>query len=461
MDIKIYFVKFLLQILLADFAFSAKAVYFDVENYIPKSKRMKAFVRVIKKHISKYNDIKSIDGLSALLKPVQHCPIHMTNFGGIDLPSLDVPTLQMQTKLTVCAGKVFAVSKSLYLRSNKTSLTCIIEIQRGVEASKCPLSHLFADSTRLCVELNFRKFVTRVRPWTCEAVVSFFPKLVPIPNRSYRYHEKVQIQKTVSVFDQDNDSPHHRYILRLLPSYAPINILVTQLTNDSAKPQNWESPNGVGSWFKYSFTEPSKVTKGGEYAENHENSSCRVLPHVLKIEIERSVSQGTICNTKSYTQETRPNGNYFKFLGRPDLAPLDNKFYPTAVSHPLTFEDSRRTIGFIACGSGEIQNLAFRELFCVFDGYVWACLFTINLVIIPVLWCVIDWLSEKNKSKQTAQHSGQQSVFSSRIFFQAVVILLEQGNAFTNKHLNAEAKRWIASALILAAIVLTNSYKYD
>ncbi|CAL8146916.1 unnamed protein product [Orchesella dallaii] len=586
MDIKIYFITILLQILLSEFEFSANPVYVDIQHHIiPKSKQMKPFVSVIKNHISKNNGIKSVDGLSDLLKPVQHCLIHMTNFGGIDLPSLDIPTLQMETKLTICIGDVYAVSQSLDLRSNKTSLTCRIEKHGRLKVlkSKCPLSHLFADSTRLCVELNFRKFVTRIRPWTCEVVVSLFPKLVPIPKRSYSYHKKVQIQKIVTVFDQDYYSPHHRFIRRLLPSYAPINMLVTELTNDSVNPQNWDSPNGVGSWFKYSFmdtsnvhtaynngisrdnyfvifTTPSKLKstfnykvyssrihqicssyslqlklnqgllviefvkvakffiginqeystlanmfdstpiydfvlyssslrdEAGVYKFFYE-STCKNMYLKWALEFQHTGSKSysinwlgeflqilrrnnytilytwdiIICNTKSYTLKIVSNNNFNEFVGRPDLVVLDNRIYPTVVSHPLTFEDSRLTIGFIACGSGKIQNFAFRELFCVFDGYVWACLFTFNLIIIPILWCIIDWLSEKNKpnQNQTAQQSGQQNVLSSRIFFQAVVILLEQGNAFTNKHLNTEAKRWIASVLILAAIVLTNSYKYD
>ncbi|CAL8129430.1 unnamed protein product [Orchesella dallaii] len=155
--------------------------YVDALNFVPKTKTMLQLTKAVKDYAEKYDGFKvdSLDGLSEFLKPVQHCFIHITNFGGVDLPSLNVPSIQMKTKLAVYQNKIYAVSNSLDTRQN-------ITFQKGRNQRgtfPCPLSPLFADSKSLCVALNFRKYVTKIRPWSCEIVVSLFLKQVTILKR--------------------------------------------------------------------------------------------------------------------------------------------------------------------------------------------------------------------------------------------------------------------------------------
>ncbi|CAL8147120.1 unnamed protein product [Orchesella dallaii] len=245
------------------FASSSPAVYVDALKYFPEKKRMSSFAQDVKDYASKYDGFKvhSLEGLNDFLKPVQHCFIHMTNFGGVDLPSLSVPSIQMKTKLAVCADSIYAISSSLDMRKNITSRKDCYQFDNP---PPCPFPPLFAKSLRLCVRINFRKFVTKVRPWTCEVILSLFQKQPTISNRLYSFSGKIQNQNSVIPFEQ-NDFNVVRYIERLLPSYAPINILITEKQDVLACPQNWELPNNFGAWFKYSLMENLRAHSGDSY----------------------------------------------------------------------------------------------------------------------------------------------------------------------------------------------------
>ncbi|CAL8133419.1 unnamed protein product [Orchesella dallaii] len=557
-----------IQLFFAEMVFSQPKVYVDALNFVPKSKGMFKLTKAVKDYVEKYDGFKvdSLDGLGDFLKPVQHCFIHMTNFGGVDLPSLSVPSIQMQTNLAVYQNKIYAISNSLDLR-------------RNVTFQKCPLSRLFADSRRLCVAINFRKFVTKTRPWICEIIVSLFQKQVTILKHRNSFSDNIQIQNSVVPFEARNGKVI-RYIDRLIPSYAPINILIHESDDVAPKHQNLASASNVGIWFKYSLNENLRQVGADRYTisrdtylvasvvpvkvinsvTNFSNRAFKIdnvvallaMPVSQKFDVnfvnaaniyiegkDRSVKQKysmlkhsfdaysiyafifslpafskggvaeqiiyhsickndylnwatTFLSTTSESYSVSLMGEWLQILRRfnytisvvgnivsckaghyifqdmdenldfgasSTVVQLDNKFYPTALSHPIELNDPSRKIGFIACGSRPFHFLAFRELFWVFDMYVWICLCLINFTIIPASVCLVTWLSEKYKSKRNLK--APQLVFSSRIFFQPVIILLEQGSAFTAEHLKVGANKWIAAALILVTIVLSNSYKYD
>ncbi|CAL8146734.1 unnamed protein product [Orchesella dallaii] len=542
---------------------------------------MSSFAKDVNDYASKYDRFKvhSLEGLNDFLKPVQHCFIHMTNFGGVDLPSLNVPSIQMKTKLAVCVNnnKIHAISSSLDLHKNKTfGKYCNI-----IKRLPCPLSPLFADSYRLCVRINFRKFVINTRPWTCEVVISLFQKQAAISRISRQrnsFSVRIQTQNNVIPFEENHYSVV-RYIERQFPSFAPINILMTDNLDVSARPQNWEFPNNFGVWFKYSLMEKFRTNTFDSHRISRDtyfvvlttpislkdhlhtidylvfkiNSvfSLQIIPvfktheiHCLSsanIFMKRNdllmmqkysavtkvfdatsiyeynlISIGEISTMENFIYEYICNSMYLKwattslhafgevysisimgewlqilrrynytifiagekvicklkhhtleateYLGvqaSSTLVQSHNKVYPTSISHPLAIDDPNHMLGFMSCGTRSIDYLAFRELFRVFDVYVWMCLCIIYFAVVPIALSTMEWLSEKNKLSPTKQHASQQNVFTSRIFLQPMIILLEQGSAFTNKHLNVAAIRWVASAVILVAIVLSNSYKYD
>ncbi|CAL8146736.1 unnamed protein product [Orchesella dallaii] len=470
---------------------------------------MSGFAKAVKAYASKYDGFKvhSFEGLNDFLNPVQHCFIHMTNFGGVELPSLNVPSIQMKTKLAVY-------------------------------------------SQRICVEINFRKFVTKIRPWTCEVVVSLFQKQVTLPKSNVRsFYKDIQHQNIVIPFAQNHVSLL-RYIDRLLPSFAPINIFVTEKQDASVCPQNWDLPSSFvlttptdlkarlttlnNNVFKINTVFSLQAIPAPQDIEIH----CVNFGNILQQESDLNVKQkysalsnmfeaGSIHNYNSisfdqvdipetFIHESVCRNNYLKWATKslhssdkaysvsimgewlqilrrynytillageivscnlrdytlkltdylpvqlsPTLIHLENTIYPTAVSHPLAIDDPNHKLGFIACGSRSMDYFAFRELLWVFDSYVWMCLGIIYLTIVPITICTMIWLSENNILKTNSQHAARSNVFSSRIFLQPITILLEQGDAFTNKHLNVAAIRWVAAALILVAIVLSNSYKYD
>ncbi|CAL8146799.1 unnamed protein product [Orchesella dallaii] len=502
------------------FASSRPLGYVDALKYFPKTKQMSSFAQDVKDYASKYDGFKvhSLEGLNGFLKPVQHCFIHMTNFGGVDLPSLSVPSIQMKTKLAVCED---------------------------------------------------------LRPWTCEVVVSLFQKQPTISNRLNSFSREIQNQNSVIPFER-NHYGVVRYIERLLPSYAPINILITEKQDELACPQNWESPKNIGVWFKYSLMENLKAHGSFDlhtifrdtyfivltspidikprfdtfdfqvfkinsvYSlktmsvllthEIHCISSANIfiqgndfpmkqkysaLPNMFdatsivefiydslgKFTTVEKFLHESICksmylkwaskflrvSSKAYPLSIMAEWlqmlrlfNYTIFVDREivicnaehhrmeetaelnvqtssTLVQSHDEVYPTAISHPLAIDDPGHKLGFISCGNRPIDYLAFRELVRVFDLQVWICVCVIYLATVPIILCILEWVSGNTKLNGNVQRN----VFSSRIFLQPIIILLEQGSAFTNQHLNVASIRWIAAAVILVAIVLSNSYKYD
>ncbi|CAL8146802.1 unnamed protein product [Orchesella dallaii] len=543
-------------------------------------------VKDLKNHISTYDGFKvhSLEGLGEFLQPFQHCLIHMTNFGGVDLPGLAVASIQRKTKLAVCYDTIYAISSSLEIRHNKTSarryrLSCYETIP------KCPISRLFGDSK--CVGLNFRRFVTRIRPWTCEVIISLYQKQIRESQESSPLHYIEQTESTLSVFEEDEPLLSlNRYVHRSIPSYAPINILITEEEDFFENIQTLEAPNAVGAWFTFSLNNQMKldwhenrisrdayfvaITQPLAFTWKHyvlHNVSCTFavqmklalgkfeihlvrgelllkqlgfvrtrqenkaeinqIFHISSIidilyttvffkhdsaltrenflyesfcksmyfkvvsdspqkrgelyivnwigewlQILRRYNytilmdfQYIICNTNSIKLELLEFAprflGYEGFVGDSSIIQLEEHIYPIAVPHPLALDDPIRKMGFISCGSSSVLGLPFRELFRVFDSYVWACLFIINLIVMPIILCIVEWLSDQNHITSDPPDASQKGLFSSRMFFQPVIILLEQGGAFTNKHLNTAAVRWVAAALLLVAIVLSNSYKYD
>ncbi|CAL8138611.1 unnamed protein product [Orchesella dallaii] len=582
MDIRTIVIVLFCQIIFAEKDFSWRSRYYnDAQNYISKIKKSPEVAKVLKNQISLYDEFKvhSLEGLSEFLQPVQHCLIHMTNFGGVDLPDLTVASIQRKTKPAVCYHAIFAISSSLEIRPNTTNgrihrLSCHETIPR------CPLSPLFGNSLFVCVGLNFRRFVTKIRPWTCEVIVSIYPQQIPESPESIQLPYIELIDNILPLFEEDPlQRSINRFVRRSIPSYSPINILITEMNDALVNPQTLESPNLVGAWLKHSlndkydldyeekrifrdaffvmFTKPSAFTS--KHYELH-NISCKFavqlklsfgnyevhlvsgelfLNHLRSVrttqEKETEVKifdltpiadvifamvffkHGSVLTKEKFLYECFCNSKYLKmasnhpqkrgelyilnwigewlqvlrrhnftvlmnmqyiicntrdverqelefvaqFIGESSIVQLEEKVYPTAVPHPLAIEDPSRKMGFISCGSTAVQGLPFRELFRVFDIYVWACLIIFNSIIMPVVLCTIEWLSDKNQTTSDHPDAVRKVAFTSRIFFQPVIILLEQGSAFTNKNLNAAALRWVAAALILVGIVLSNSYKYD
>ncbi|CAL8146808.1 unnamed protein product [Orchesella dallaii] len=543
-------------------------------------------VEDLKNHISTYDGFKvhSLEGLGKFLQPFQHCLIHMTNFGGVDLPGLAVASIQRKTKLAVCYDTIYAISSSLEIRHNKTTaqryrLSCYETI------TECPLSPLFGDSK--CVGLHFRRFVTRIRPWTCEVIVSIYQKQITESQESSPLDYVEQTENTLSVFEDDvTRFSLNRYVHRLIPSYAPINILITENESPFANIQTLETSNAVGAWFKFSLNNQLKldwdetrisrdayfavITQPLAFTSKHNvvhNISCTFAVqmklsfgkfeiHLVRGELllkqlgfvrrrqesKAEINQifhvtsiieilyatvffkhGSALSREQFLYESFCNSKYLKvvsnspqkrgelyiinwigewlqilrrynytilmeykyiicntksiklqqldfaprfvrfegFVGDSSIIQLEEHIYPIAVPHPLALDDPIRKMGFISCGSSPVLGLPFRELFRVFDSYVWACLFIINSIVMPIILCIVEWLSDQNHITSDPPAASQTGLFSSRMFFQPVIILLEQGGAFTNKHLNTAALRWVAAAVLLVAIVLSNSYKYD
>ncbi|CAL8146811.1 unnamed protein product [Orchesella dallaii] len=585
MDIKTIVTLLFNQIIFAEIAFSWRSrshYYIDAQNFISKAKKSSWNAKYLKNHMSAYDEFKvhSLEGLGEFLQAVQHCLIHMTNFGGVDLPSLSVASIQRKTELAVCYDGIYAVSSSLQIRHN-TTLAHRQKLSCHKIKPKCPLSPLFADSKCVCAELNFRKFVTRIRPWTCEIIVSIYQKQVTEPESGGFTYIGTN-ENAPSVFEQIS-TRFQRHVHYSIPSYSPINIFITEQEDTLASPQTWESHNAIGAWFKFrlntniksnfaekrisrdtyfavctkplilnnNFTsEDYKVHKirnvfamqlklsFGKFEIHFVNAklllndlgpiSTRlknepqiklfdpsvIIDFFFATTLFRTVSLFTpekflhesICkNLYLRIASNRPqaSGEFYtvnwigewlqilrrynytilyhynqiscntmhiklheleensEFIGYSSFIETIDKIYPTTVSHPLALDNPMRKIGFISCGSSAVRGLPFRELFRVFDGYVWVCLVIINSIVMPIILCIMEWVSDKNQNTSDPPDASQKNLFSSRMFFQPVIILLEQGGAFTNKHLNTAALRWVAAALILVAIVLSNSYKYD
>ncbi|ODM89371.1 Membrane-bound transcription factor site-1 protease [Orchesella cincta] len=187
-----------------------------------------------------------LENLDVYLTPFQNCFIHLTNHQGINIPALNAPIMLRELQPAICTNELnktfrHMVSKSLKLSTARRNTSC--------DFQPCPVSALFANSTSVCVELNFQRFVIRTKPWNCELIISLFPSQLYLkPSYHLAGDLNAPLKFIPGVFEEEVHAPIRR-VQDMIPSFEPINILITNLMLNSHS-QNWYRSSGAGSWFR-------------------------------------------------------------------------------------------------------------------------------------------------------------------------------------------------------------------
>jgi len=191
-----------------------------------------------------------VRNLNDHLEPFRECFIHITNFQNVDFSQLQIPVMLRQTQIAWSSSFFVIISKAL---TNNPNVTYDYKTYVKLTPKPCPISNMFAKSVYVCVTLDFQKYVTRSKPWTCEVVVSLLPV-----TEDY-YQKKLDPgwgapldDHFPAIFEEDD-----RSVKYMIPSFSPINILVTKseqvgLSVTSTNLLGCTSDNVISQWFMHS-----------------------------------------------------------------------------------------------------------------------------------------------------------------------------------------------------------------
>ncbi|CAL8143414.1 unnamed protein product [Orchesella dallaii] len=127
---------------------------------------------------------------------------------------------------------------------------------------------------------------------------------------------------------------------------------------------------------------------------------------------------------------------------------------------PLQMNNPMKSLKFISCGKPTQKSFGFSEFVTIFQWDVWLIIVIIILLLFPIVFYTVEMTHIKLSPGDT-ESKNSQSKFSFNLFLQPFVILLEEGEAFTENNLQLSGLRWMLGSLLLAATVLSNAYKYD
>lgn len=108
----------------------------------------------------------------------------------------------------------------------------------------------------------------------------------------------------------------------------------------------------------------------------------------------------------------------------------------------VSFNNSLLSLTFVACGNSEIFEIEFSSLFYVFDVNVWTCI----CVMILLVWLIF-------------RHLAKDGQLSTVYIMTSWKVLFEQGDTLPARLESFPSIRCMLGGLIIAGIVLSNTYK--
>ncbi|CAL8145829.1 unnamed protein product [Orchesella dallaii] len=130
-------------------------------------------------------------------------------------------------------------------------------------------------------------------------------------------------------------------------------------------------------------------------------------------------------------------------------------------SVPLQMSNPMESFKFLSCGKPPQKSFGFSEFVTIFQWNVWLVIVIVIVVLFPLTLHGVEMIHIRLSPGESDHASSTPSKLSFNLFLQPFVILLEEGESFTNNNLKLSGIRWMLGSLLLAATVLSNAYKYD
>lgn len=151
----------------------------------------------------------------------------------------------------------------------------------------------------------------------------------------------------------------------------------------------------------------------------------------------------------------------FEYCDNGNLKELTRSVFPMALHIKSSINDATSpifvvkvpvhsdTLNFVACGQKGLQQIAFTELFKVYEGLVW---FMILLTIVAV-GCLSSMLAFTNA------HKTNECYWTSLLA--AAQVLLEQGHGFSSRIESFPVAKLALGPFLVMGIILSSAYKND
>ncbi|CAL8145835.1 unnamed protein product [Orchesella dallaii] len=113
---------------------------------------------------------------------------------------------------------------------------------------------------------------------------------------------------------------------------------------------------------------------------------------------------------------------------------------------PLQMNNPMQSFKFLSCGKPPQNSVGFIEFVNIFQWNVWLIIIILILLIFPVVFHSVEVLH----NKVVRAKSNIYTKFSFNLFLEPLVVLLEEGEAFTANNLQLDSLRWMLASLLIA-----------
>ncbi|CAL8143398.1 unnamed protein product [Orchesella dallaii] len=113
-----------------------------------------------------------------------------------------------------------------------------------------------------------------------------------------------------------------------------------------------------------------------------------------------------------------------------------------------------RSLKFLSCGIPPKSFVGFEEFVNIFNLSVWLFIVVFVVITFPIIFYLVERINSTVRKTSRKR-------FSSNLFMQPILILLEEGTAFLSSDLDLSSLRWMLGSLLIAVTVISNAYKYD
>ncbi|CAL8139054.1 unnamed protein product [Orchesella dallaii] len=125
---------------------------------------------------------------------------------------------------------------------------------------------------------------------------------------------------------------------------------------------------------------------------------------------------------------------------------------------PLLMNNPLQTFKFLSCGKPFAKFVGFEEFVSIFEWNIWLTVIIFIVGVFPILFHCVEKANFVVKPENVGVLPKR---FSTNDFMQSIVVLLEEGEAFTGSDLKLSSLKWMLASLLIAGTVLSNAYKYD
>ncbi|CAL8139140.1 unnamed protein product [Orchesella dallaii] len=125
---------------------------------------------------------------------------------------------------------------------------------------------------------------------------------------------------------------------------------------------------------------------------------------------------------------------------------------------PLQIINPLRAFKFLSCGMPLSKNVGFREFISIFEWNIWIIVIVFIVGVFPILFHSVERVNLAVRPENVRLTF---KTFSTNDFMQSIIVLLEEGEAFSERQLKLPSLKWMLASLLIAGTVLSNAYKYD